>query len=291
MVDRVDRDVSVKHLLKIGRWRWRRFATAVRWGNGIQKTLPAVLGNAMPKSGSHLIIQVLQGLTKIGPFVNPGFPPVNRTEDNQQVSEESILKVLSQMMPGDIGYGYLEAKDSFIQALTRSGLVSIFVYRDPRDMVVSHVFYATEMHPGHGMHRYYTETLGSMEERINAAIEGVTEAGFELKSVRQRYENYMAWRNTPGVLCLRFEELRLDQRQAFSRILDFLGENGFHPNLPREAAISEMGEYLAPKKSGTFRKGMPGSWQEYFSLENIDVFKQNAGDLLIDLGYEENLDW
>ena len=53
----------------------RRGMAAVRWGPGSQSKLPAVLGNAMPKSGSHLIIQVLQGLTRLGPFRQPWLPP------------------------------------------------------------------------------------------------------------------------------------------------------------------------------------------------------------------------
>ncbi len=277
--------------MKLGRWQARRFATALRWGNGSKSEVPAVLGNAMPKSGSHLIIQVLQGLTKIGPFVNPGFPPVNRTEDNRQVSDEGILYVLSKMRPGDIGYGYLQAKDIFIKALTRSGMASVFVYRDPRDMIVSHVFYATEMFPGHGMHRYYNDKLDSMEKRINAAIGGVTESGFELKGVRARYDAYKDWLTEPEVLCIRFEDLRLDQDNTFNRILEYLEENGFQSRFTRSDAINILGDELSPHKSGTFRKGQPGSWREHFTQRNVDYFKQSAGELLVELGYEENNDW
>jgi hypothetical protein len=288
---REERDISIKHYLKLGRWRARRFATVVRWRNHNQAEVPAVFGNAMPKSGSHLIIQVLQGLTKIGPFVNPGFPPVNRTEDNQQISDEGILKVLSQMRSGDIGYGYLQAKKIFVQALTRQGMASIFVYRDPRDMIVSHVFYATEIFPDHGMHRYYTESLTTMEERINAAIGGVTKSELKLKSIRARYDVYKDWLAQPEVLCIRFEDLRLEQDNAFNRILDFLEEHGFQVKISRQRAIEMLGEAITPQKSGTFRKGKPGSWREHFTQKNIDFFKQSTGDLLVDLGYENNNEW
>jgi len=44
-------------------------------------------------------------------------------------------------------------------------------------MLVSHVFYATDMHPGHGITSYYTEVLTSMDKRLNAAIQGVDEEG------------------------------------------------------------------------------------------------------------------
>ena len=48
---------------------------------------------------------------------------------------------------------------------------------------------------------------------------------------------------------------------------------------------------IAPKKSGTFRKGQPGNWREHFSEANKAFFKENAGDLLIRLGYEKDHDW
>jgi hypothetical protein len=47
---------------------------AVKWGPGKLRQAPAVLGNAMPKSGSHLIIQVLQGLTKGRPVPSAWLP-------------------------------------------------------------------------------------------------------------------------------------------------------------------------------------------------------------------------
>ena len=92
----------LKHTLKLGRWQARRVACAWRWRPASQSSLPAVLGNAMPKSGSHLIIQVLLGLPDFAPFVNPGFPPVNRYEDNSRLPEEKMLANITRMQPGDL---------------------------------------------------------------------------------------------------------------------------------------------------------------------------------------------
>jgi sulfotransferase 6B1 len=282
---------TTKHLLKSVRWQGRRAVVALRWGpSALQKT-PAVLGNAMPKSGSHLINQVVQGLTRLGPFVNPGFPPVNRDEVNDKLPDAQVLANLSQMRPGDIGYGYVKARQPFVSLLTQPGRATIFVYRDPRDMIVSHVFYATQMHKGHGMHRYYTETLNTMEERINAAIQGVEEPGSELSPVRAKYEGYLGWLGQPAVLCLRFEDLILDRSAALGRILDYLVQRGFTSRLPRDQEVAILEQAIAPKKSGTFRKGQPGNWKEYFTPANKVLFKEMAGDLLTQLGYERNQDW
>jgi hypothetical protein len=245
----------------------------------------------MPKSGSHLINQVVQGLTQIGPFVNPGFPPVNRDEVNDKLLDQQVLANLKRMCPGDIGYGYVRARSPFIPLLTQPGRATVFVYRDPRDMIISHVFYATQMHAGHGMHRYYNDTLQNMEQRIHAAIQGVDEPGSELSPILAKYESYLGWLEQPAVLCLRFEDLILERRAALGRLLDYLCQRGMQSNLSREREIEILEHAIAPKKSGTFRKGQPGNWREHFTQANTDFFKEQTGDLLIRLGYETGQDW
>jgi len=282
---------NAKHWLKLARWQARRAAVAIRWGADALNKTPAVLGNAMPKSGSHLINQVVQGLTRLGPFVNPGFPPVNRDEVNDKLPDDAVLANLERMRAGDIAYGYVKARQPFTPVLTRPGRATIFVYRDPRDMIVSHVFYATQMHAGHGMHRYYNESLTSMEERLNAAIQGVEEPGSQLSPVRAKYEGYMGWLEQPAVLCLRFEDLILDRQNALERLLSYLEQRGFNPTLPRAQEIEILTQAIAPKKSGTFRKGQPGNWREHFTEANKAFFKAQTGDLLLRLGYETSADW
>ena len=167
----------------------------------------------------------------------------------------------------------------------------VFVYRDPRDMIVSHVFYATEMHRGHGMHRYYTEVLRTMEERINAAIEGVDEEGVELSNIKEKYEHHLGWLQIPEVLSLRFEDLILDRDNALVCLLNYLGQRGFSPIMTQDHSVLALKEAIAPSRSGTFRKGKPGNWQGYFTSANKTLFKEVAGNLLIQLGYEKDNGW
>jgi hypothetical protein len=289
---------ALKSVLKLARWQSRRFGAAFKYGAAELARMPAVLGNAMPKSGSHLIIQVLQGLTHLGPFVNPGLPPVNRGEDNRKLPVETILANIQRMRPGDISYGYIAARTPYLSALVKPERATIFVYRDPRDMIISHVFYATQLHQGHGMHRYYTEVLHTMEQRINAAIQGVSVLGDDpagegasLSDVRTKYENYLGWLEQPAVLSLRFESLILDRQVALERILDYLAERGFTPQPPRSQAVAVLAQAIEPRRSGTFRKGKPGNWREHFTPANVTLFKERVGDLLIRLGYEKDNDW
>lgn len=281
---------TIKLAVKQLRWRVRRINTALRWGMDNLRNTPMVFGNAMPKSGSHLLTQILHSLTSIGPFVDPGFPPVNRDEANQPLPEEKIFENIYRMRSGDIRYGYIHAKEPYLSLLTQPGQATVFMYRDPRDMLVSHVFYATDLYENHGMNRYYAQ-LDGMEARLNAAIEGVPDPEFSLSNVRERYESYSGWLTQPEVLCLRFEDLILEQDVALARLLGYLEVHGLDLTVPREQAIEILKTGIAPHKSGTFRKGQPGNWREHFTTENKARFKEISGDLLVRLGYEDGDDW
>lgn len=282
---------QVKRPVKMLRWRLRRMQAARTWGRDELQRAPIVIGNAMPKSGSHLLIQVLLGLTRIGPFVDPGLPPLTRSGSNRNLPEGRVLANIRRLQPGDIAYCYLHAREPFLTELSRPKVAVFFVYRDPRDVIISQIFYATQMHKQHGMHSYYTQKLSTMEARIDAAIRGVQEPGAQLSSIRAKYEKYLGWLDRPAVLSLRFEDLILKREAALGRILDHLAQLGFMPKVDREQAIATLASSIAPRASGTFRRGQPGEWREHFTDGNKYTFKTATGDLLQRLGYESSEPW
>lgn len=263
----------------------------IRWGKEAIKEAPAVFGNAMPKAGSHLLIQILYGLAEIGPFYKPGFPPVNRFEDNSHLSEAEILTEIKSMRSGEIRFGYISSREPFIEPLRKDDLAHIFISRDPRDLLVSHVFYALNIHEGHAMHEYYNHELNTMEERLNVAIEGCELPGLELPNVRERYQNNLPWLDDERVLSVRFEDIILNRRETLGQIVDYIANFGVELALPPSGVIDVLERSIRPKDSGTFRKGQPGNWKEHFSEENKRRFKETAGDLLIRLGYEDDHSW
>lgn len=283
---------KIKRQLKLVRLEFRRWLAARRWGKEELANAPSVYGNAIPKAGSHLLIQVLLGLTEIGPFVNPGFPPINRFEGNTPLEIPERIKELNHMRSGDVRYGYASCREPFLSAITGPGRASVYIYRDPRDQLVSHVFYAKDIHTGHGMHDYYNNVLTSMEERLNVAIEGCDLPGLGLPSIWERYAEHFGWFEREDVLCLKFEDLILNKEKAIGDLLDYLEGFGVEFSVPRPQAIEVLSQSIQPKKSGTFRKGQPGNWKEHFTEDNKRRFKAVAGDLLSRLNYEENdQDW
>jgi len=283
---------KIRRQLKLIRLELRRANVARRWGKDTLNRTPSIFGNAIPKTGSHLLIQVLLGLTEIGPFVDPGFPPVNRFEGNTRLEIPDRIKELNRMRPGDIRYGYAACREPFLSAITGPGRASVFIYRDPRDQLVSHVFYAKDIHIEHGMHDYYSNVLTTMEERLNVAIEGCELPGLGLPTIWERYVEHFGWFDRDDILCVKFEDLILNKEETIGVLLDYIEGFGVEFSVSRPEAIEILSQSIKPKKSGTFRKGQPGNWKEHFTEDNKRRFKVVAGDLLSRLGYEENdQDW
>jgi sulfotransferase 6B1 len=263
----------------------------LRWRRLTFTDAPPVFGNAKPKSGSHLLLQILNGFTRIMPYRYVEADPVRtvRRTGGKRPAEE-VLAELRRVPQGVIGWGYVEATPENVSFLTAPGRVNYFLYRDPRDLLVSQVFYATDLYEEHGMHDYY-KALPDFNARLKVAISGIQSDGLSMVSVKQRYEGVFRWLDQKTVLCVRFEDL-VDQRQAtLKALLDEVGKTGFEIPTPRAQALSILSESVQPKRSKTFRAGKTGGWREYFTAEDKKLFKDVAGDLLVRLGYEKDNDW
>ena len=262
--------------------RWKRFSF---------REAPPIFGNSKPKSGSHLLLQILNGFTQIMPYQYVNADPIRTiTQNGRRRTADEILVDLKHVPRGVIGWGYVDATPENASFLTEAGRVNYFIYRDPRDMLVSQVFFATDMHEGHGMHEYYN-SLPDFGERLKVAITGVDRNGLKMVSVKQRYEGVFQWLEQKNVMCIRFEDLINNRDATLHSMLDEVEKTGYQIPTPREKALSILVDAIQPKKSHTFRSGKTGGWKKYFTDEHKSLFKDVAGHLLVKLGYEENNNW
>jgi hypothetical protein len=269
-----------------------KYAQAIlRWKRLSFNDAPPIFGNSKPKSGSHLLLQILNGFTEIMPYKYVEADPIRTIEkEGRRKSQEEILNELKQTPRGVIGWGYVEASPENVAFLCTPDRVNYFIYRDPRDMLVSQVFFATDMHEEHGMHEYY-KSLSNFGERLKVAITGIDRDGLHMVSVKQRYEGVFQWLEQKNMMCIRFEDLINNRDAILSAMLDKVEKTGYKIPTPREKALSILVSGIQPKKSHTFRSGKTGEWKKHFTDEHKKLFKDVAGDLLVKLGYETDNDW
>jgi hypothetical protein len=263
-------------------WRWKRLSF---------NDAPPIFGNSKPKSGSHLLLQILNGFARIMPYAYVAAEPIRTIKkDGGRRNVDDISADLKRIPRGVIGWGYVEATPENVAIVCQPERVNYFIYRDPRDLLVSQVFFATDMHEGHGMHAFY-KSLPDFGERLKVAITGIDRDGLKMVSVKGRYEGVFAWLEQPGVMCIRFEDLINIRDVTLNAMLDEVEKNGYEIPTPRDKSLEILVKAIQPKKSHTFRSGKTGGWKEYFTEEHKALLKDVAGDLVVKLGYEKNNDW
>lgn len=280
-----DRLRDLKWRIRVQRLRVskRRSYPATDW-----QELPVVIGNAMAKSGSHVIAQFLEGLSVVSPMVFTDRHPIRTiSPSGEPQSTDSTLRQMRRLRPGDIGWGYLPSSAPFVSELRRPRYLGIFASRDPRDRIISQIMYALKIHEGHRMRASYLE-LDSMQERIAVSIGGVPG---KLKSVREIYDSYLGWTEVGNVLCVRFEDFVHDRQATLKRMLEYLKSRGVPIEQPLSEVLEALERSLDSGRSPTFRSGKSGEWRDHFSAANVEQFKAVAGDLLSRLGYEDSEAW
>ncbi|MBI2758586.1 MAG: sulfotransferase domain-containing protein [Chloroflexi bacterium] len=252
---------------------------------------PILLSISFPKSGTHLLDQILLGFSKVAPFSRRlhSFYAEYEGESGRKRAPEQAIDWLDSLRPRDIASAHLFARPEAAHRLIEPRFVPYFIFRDPRDVAVSHVFYVTDMAARHIHHDHY-QSLPDFNARLNVSILGRPDTETEFPDIASRFAPYLGWLDHPEVVKIRFEDLINDRAATLNRIVDhFLARVPL--KTPRNAILDSLESSINPGRSPTFRSGKTGEWKKFFTPEHKKIFKDVAGDLLIKLGYEKNNDW
>ncbi len=264
-----------------------RFASLAMPQNG----WPTLLGLSFPKSGTHLLDQILLGFSKIAPFSRRlhSFYAEYEGESGLKHSAEQALAWLDTLSPRDIASAHLVARPDSVARVISPKFIPYFIFRDPRDVVVSHVFYVTDIEARHVHHEYYA-SLPDFDTRLKASILGRPDLEIEFPDIAERFAPYMGWLDRPEVLKIHFEDLIEDRTATLNRVIDhFLKRVPLQ--VPRELILDSLESSINPGTSPTFRSGKTGEWKKLFTPQHKEIFKNVAGDLLVKLGYEKDNNW
>jgi sulfotransferase 6B1 len=252
---------------------------------------PPVLANSFPKSGTHLLFQLVDGLpdaTNYGAFL----ASMTSSRRFRERSPQNASRFIRGFVPGEIVRGHLFFHPQNAADLSQKNVVHYFVYRDPRDVVVSEAHYLREMNRWHRLGPYF-RNCDSLQDAIMLSITGFDppRPGLEYPDIAARFARYAGWLHSHDCLPIRFEDLASERREAVIRQLAQFYATRRADRIDVEACAADMISRIAPEKSHTYRRGKKAGWQSEFTPEHRRVFDELAGDLLIELGYESNHDW
>jgi hypothetical protein len=283
---------SVPGLLRQARWQLRRAYAGFRYGKTALENSPILFGNSFPKSGTHLLSQVLLAFPKLGLAVDRGMGPVLTfvRQTGRQRPIEELLRELQSLNPGDVGFGHVIAAPEILAGWKQEGVAHFFMIRDPRDVVISHAFYIGDKAVQNVHHEYY-RSLPTLDDKIRASILGRPEWEGDFPDICGRYKNYLGWLRSDEVCILRYEDFINARQASLAKVLARAEEKGFLLRLGRKQGLAVLFEAIDPQRSFTFRGGRVGDWRSHFTDEHKGLFKEVAGDLLIQLGYEQDHSW
>ncbi len=253
--------------------------------------LPVLIGISFPKSGTHLLDQILLGFSNVAPYAKRvhSFYAEYEGESGKKRQPKQALAWLDALRSCDIASAHLFARPEAVTRICSSKFVPYFIFRDPRDVVVSHVFYVTDMEARHVHHDYY-QSLPDFDARLKVSILGKPDSNIEFSNIADRFTPYLGWLDHEEVLTIHFEDLIHARAATLTRIMDHLLARTPLPT-PRQLILDSLETSINPKKSPTFRSGKTGEWKKYFTDEHKRIFKDVAGDLLVKLGYEKDNNW
>ena len=180
----------------------------------------------------------------------------------------------------------------------------IHIIRDGRDRTISSMHRGWRRANQGYLHRLSPEELA----RGKALREGLEPTGaFTEEWLRQAARRWRllvgrAVEDGPALLGsdyteVRYEDLLERPNEEVERLLGFLGVDT-DERVVEHCVSSASFEKLSRGRergqedpSSFYRKGVAGDWKNHFSEEDRRVFKEEAGELLIRLGYEDDLDW
>ena len=96
---------------------------------------------------------------------------------------------------------------------------------------------------------------------------------------------------------VRYEDLLERPDEEVGRLAGFLGADTSEKAVRRAVGSASFEKLSRGRERGQedtssfYRKGIAGDWENYFTARDRQIYKEEAGELLIRLGYERDLDW
>ncbi len=252
---------------------------------------PPVFANSVPKSGTHLLVQIVEGLpgrVNYGAFLSS----MTSSFQFRERTPASVSRFIGHMQPGEIIRGHLFHDPQCAAELDRRNVVHCLVYRDPRDVVLSEAHYLRKMNRWHRLHEYF-RNVDSIEAAIELSIRGLQPPvpGILYPNIGERYRRYVPWISHENCLAIRFEALRSKAvTEVVRQIAEFYASRSTVP-ADVDAWVAAMLAGIAPSRSHTFRSGSKAGWKQAFTRQHRELFHEFTGDLLVELGYEPDAEW
>jgi adenylylsulfate kinase len=163
----------------------------------------------------------------------------------------------------------------------------IVMYRDLRDMCLSRYYHVIneETHRHHQLYKSLPKEE-ALVHSINIIRTEYVKWVKDWHTIAQTYPD--------RILEVRYEDINADVEHTMGKVLAFF-DIPIEPALLVRMAATQLKKpvdlKLSISRGDTRRKGIVGEWKREFTQEHKTLFKEIAGELLMQLGYESGGNW
>lgn len=244
---------------------------------------PPIVVNSVPKSGTHLLLQIvlsIPGYTTFG-----GFIATTPSMTMQRRSDATLARMISRLAPAEVCGAHLFHSKAVTRALRERGAILLFISRDPRDVFWSEMQYLLRMNRWHRAGRR-ARRISDADERFLFFLNGQGSSvghGFDWPRFSKRVEPYMNWLTEPDTFCCRYEDFV--RKDRLNETLDTLAvfirsRSALARRYENQEIVGRFLSAIQPDTSHTFRSGVPREWQTRLSSGQIKALEAEVAELM-----------
>ena len=266
----------------------------------MSRDIKKILISTMPRSGTVFLFNFIAELfeyKKVEPtFSTDSWPKPPQWDPYK--SDESYLSLKN----GEVLCAHYVLNEKIRQLICQDDLLTIYRYRDPRDVAVSaamYIKYALTEHPLHSLLADMSDTdaiifilSGGVVPTGQKAAEYINHGGIQYFCA-----NAIDWLNEKNIAVIRYESLMSDPVSTLESALGMVNVNVQRPLIQSVSDRLTFNSFSGGRtkgveqKSAHFRKGIVGDYINYFRPLHKAICKARIGGSLIELGYETDLLW
>ncbi len=286
--------------------------------------VPRILVNSLPKSGTHLLTRCVELLGYREYFTQRGWRAklaeklgwgVPKLLNYRQAQLSYKVSAPNQPQPIAIGAlspfyvncptahywlrsipahfyisGHIPYTLELAEILAQLQFRHVLIVRDPRAVLVSQLQHILDSgdKTGMGIHFLHQDMIRlTPQQQLDFLLQGgvAKQAGLTVQDFRTVYSSMLAWRDAPGCLLVKFEDL--------------VGEQGGGSAQQQQATVAQIAEHcgqampdqtrieqIYSTQSRTFRSGKISSWQAALTATQVAQVNTYCAPLRRAAGYE-----
>lgn len=248
----------------------------------VNRNEPKILCVCVPKSGTHMLERALCLHPKLYRRL------VRTVHDGNMTGHRELTNLLAALKPGQVIVSHLHFTRQRLETVRRLGIKLVFMIRDPRDVAIASYAYIrnNDKHYLHGLFAYEAD----MESCLRMTILGHPPSNYP--SIAERLAKFVGWFNKDS-LVIRFEDLvgsqgGADNERQLRALISLYNHTGIEME---EKELEQLSTRIFSEVSPTFRRGQISVWKTEMSDDIKELYREVAGETLIQYGYEVDEDW